>query len=100
MSQRRTASNRSSPHSVPCSQPSRKHIEQNREIMRDAAGQYEDMPGSMKIANSIESEKDDAKRVSHTARSEPRDAMPSNRANQWPRDEDNEPALKQIDHRG
>src|SRR6185503_17359569 len=79
--------------------PSGSEIEQDCEVVGDAAGQNEDVPGGVEVANAIECEKYDAERVSNSSCGKPRNTMPANRVNQRSRNEDDEPALEQVNQR-
>jgi glycosyltransferase involved in cell wall biosynthesis len=82
-----------------CSGARRHHVKQNRKIMRDAAGQHEQVPGGVEVGPAIEGIKDDAERVSQASGGQPEHSLPANGVDQRANYEDRQPALNQIDRR-
>ena len=81
------------------SRPRRKNIQENGEVVRDAASQHKQVPGGVEVAQPVVGEEENAQRVSHAARAQPHYSVPADGALERRHRDHDHPALRQINQR-
>jgi hypothetical protein len=72
-------------------------IEQDCHIVRGAAGEDEDMPGGVEVAEAVEGEKDNAECVGEAAHGKPEKSVGADCMEQGTGSKSYKPALQEID---
>lgn len=76
--------------------PRRNDVEEDSEVVGDAAGEHENVPCGMEVGHAVEAEEDDAQGVGQSTGSQPGHSVPADGVKERSRDEDGEPALDQV----
>ena len=71
--------------------------EEDGEVVGDAAGEDEEVPGGVEVAETVEGEEGDAQCVSESSGAEPEQPMPADCVEEGSDCEEDEPALKEVD---
>ena len=76
------------------------HVEEDREVVSNAAGEYKQMPRCVEVRDAIHREEDDSQRISRASGTKPQQALWTDGMNQGACSKDNDPSLEKVDDRG